>query len=345
MKELNVLYQSSAAYAIPAAVSICSLFENNKDIDSIRIWFIDGGLTEEDKKKIGELAERYGRTISFLSGKRAESILSDVGVELWSGSYATFYKIFICDELEDADRLLYIDSDTVILGSLEELCDYDMDGYACAMAGSGMTRAVKEYIGVTEYFNAGVIYFNLKYWREHKLVNDFLDVIKGNECSRYTLVGDETLNNHVMKGKIKKLPLKYNFESSWGLWGWNRKLYDRIGWEKPEGCYYDMEEISAAKNNPVIGHYVDLTTGRPWDYLNDNPFRLEFEKYSDILKPWKTIDFAMRGIGGSNKIIARMKFVVKKIMPVALRSRIGFYQHDNFWRKKIAEAESNSVTA
>ncbi len=337
MNRLDILYQSSSAYAVPAAVSICSLFENNKNIDTIKIWFIDGGLTEEDKINLDKLAQRYSREIEYLSGENAEKILSEAGVKLWSGSYATFYKIFICQELEDIDKILYIDADTVILGSLDEMCDYNMDGYACAMAASGITKTVKEYIGVSDYYNAGVIYFNLKYWREHNVKDDFLKVIKGKECYKYTVVGDETLNNYVMRGKIKKLPLKYNLESSWGLWGWNYKLYDKLGWNNPDKCPYSIDEIKESKKNPIIGHYVDLTTGRPWDYINDNPFRSEFEYYSEILKPWKTIDFAMRGIGGNNKLIAWLKYIVKKLMPLSLRSRIGFYQHDKAWKKKINE--------
>lgn len=339
MKELNVLYQSSSAYAIPAAVSVCSLFENNKDIDRIKVWFIDVNLTQEDRRGLTKLAERYCREIVFLSGEKVDQMLSEAGVELWSNSYATFYKIFICQELTELEGILYIDADTLILDSLKELCDYDMEGYACAMAGSGMTGTLKTYLGLREYFNAGVIYFNLAYWRQHNMEQAFLDVIYGGDCEKYTMVGDETLNNYVMNGKIKKLSLRFNYESSWWLWGWNHRLYQKLSWESREACYYAEEEIKEAAKKPCIAHYVDLTTGRPWDYLNDNPFRKEFERYLAILNPWKTIDFKMRGMGGDNKIIAWMKCFIKKIMPFSLRSKIGFYQHDKYWSSKIRELQ------
>lgn len=336
MKKINVLYQSSADYAIPAAVSIYSLLENNRKLDEINIWFIDAGLTDMDRKKIEHIVNTYGRKITFLSGESLNQMLSEADVGLWNESYATFYKIFIGGQLTCIDRILYIDSDTLILNSLEELCDYEMDGYACAMAGSGMTNVIKSYIGIQEWFNAGVIYFNLDYWRANDVEQDFIRLIKGTDCLKYTIVGDESLDNYVMRGKIKKLPLKYNFESSWWLWGWNHKLYGKLGWET-EGCYYSDDEIKAAKNAPCIAHYVDLTTGRPWDYLNDNPFQREFEQYLSLVKPWKNIDFAMRGIGGNNKLVQWMKYIVKKMLPFSLRSRIGFYQHDRVWRKKVMQ--------
>lgn len=339
MKKINILYQSSAAYAIPAAVSMCSLFHNNQEIEDIKIWFIDVGMTKEDREGLLNLAKRYNREIIFLSGSETDRMLSDAGVKLWSGSYATFYKIFTCCQLEDIDRILYIDADTLILDSIAQLCEYDMEGYACAMAGSGMTGTIKDYMGLKDYYNAGIIYFNLKYWREHNMEKEFIDVIKGDDCFKYTVVGDETLNNYVMRGKIKKLPLRYNFESSWWLWGWNQRLYSKLGWEHAEDCYYSQEEIKHARKNPCVAHYVDLTTGRPWDYLNDNPFRKEFEEYSELLKPWKNIDFAMRGIGGNNKLIAWLKWLIKKLLPFSLRSRMGFHQHDSYWRKKVRELQ------
>lgn len=337
MTNINILYQSSAAYAIPVAVSMCSLFENNKDIDKINIWFIDVGLTDEDKNGLDNLVKRYNREITYISGRETDQMLSEAGVKLWSNSYATFYKVFTCCKLKDIENILYIDADTLILGSLRELCDYDMEEYACAMAGSGMTNTIKKYMGLKEYYNAGVIYFNLKYWREHNIEKDILDIVNGDNCAKYTIVGDETLINSVLRGKIKKLPLKYNFESSWWLWGWNHKLHKELGWERAQDCFYSDDEIERAQENPVIAHYVDLTTGRPWDYLNDNPSRKEFEKYSSILGPWKKIDFAMRGIGGNNKIIAWLKYFIKKMLPFSVRSKIGFYQHNNYWKRKVDE--------
>lgn len=340
MKILNVLYLSSSAYAVPAAVSICSLLENNKALDEINIRFMDVGLTDQDRTEITKLVERYNRKITYMSSGETDAMLEKAGVRKWSESYATFYKIFACFQLSEMDRILYIDSDTVVLDSLEEMCEYDMTDYACAMAGSGMTGAVKSFMGFDDYYNAGVIYFNLEYWRNHDLKNRFMEAINSDDCEKLTMVGDETLINSVLKGRIKKLPLKYNFESSWGRWGWNHQLYPRLNWTEQNKAYYTDQEIRDAEAHPVIGHYVDLTTGRPWDYLNDNPFRKEFEYYLQILKPWKQIDFAMRGVGGDNKAIAWMKYGAKKMMTKQFRSRIAFEQHDRYWQQRISQFQA-----
>ena len=343
MGRLDVLYQSSSAYAIPAAVSICSLLENNRNIGELNIWFIDGGLTEEDREHLHELVDRYGRSLRFISGSETDRLLKEAGIELWSGSYATFYKIFICSQIPDIDALLYIDADTLVLDSLEELCGFEFGGHACAMVGSGMTATVKDYLDLPDYFNAGVIYYNLLYWREHRVFDMFMSVIHGPDREKYTLIGDETLTNYVLKGKIKKLPLKYNFELSWWLWGWNKRIYPKLGWKNEADAYYRPDEIKAAGNRPCIAHYVDLTTGRPWDYLNDSPFRVQYEHYRAILHPWKEMTFAMRGIGGNNKFVVRAKALVKKMLPFPVRSRLGFYQHDSAWKQKIDQLGERHV--
>lgn len=49
MKTLDILYQSSSAYTPISAVSILSLLENNRDIDVLKLWFIDDNLNDSDK--------------------------------------------------------------------------------------------------------------------------------------------------------------------------------------------------------------------------------------------------------------------------------------------------------
>ena len=96
-------------------------------------------------------------------------------------------------------------------------------------------------------------------------------------------------------------------------------------------------EIREARERPCIAHYVGLTTGRPWDGGNDNPFRKEFEYYYHKMKPWKQINMPIRGIGAKNRVIWGITNLVKRLITFSLRSRIGFAQHDSFWMNRIKE--------
>lgn len=340
MSTLNILYQSSSAYAIPAAVSICSLYENNKDIEDLRVFYIDDGLTEEDRKQLDLLAERYGRKITFINPEKTKQFLAEKNIEMWSGSYATYYKLFICNELMDIDRIAYIDSDTVVAGSLKGLISLDLEGYACGMVASAMCPEIKRFLHVKNYYNAGFELYNLDYWRKNNVGDHIIDCVL-NEKTRYkyTIVADESLINASINKKIKKVPLKYDCEATWWLWGSNKSVRKKLGWGDNDGDY-SLAEIKKTYKHPTIIHFMDLTTGRPWDYLNDHPFRSEYYKYLEILKPWKEVSFNNRGLGGKSKFLLRMKWLVKKIMPFKLRGILGYNQHRNAWIRSIEKVKN-----
>ena len=333
---LDVLYQSSSTYAVPAAVSISSLLENNRDINQIKVWFINVGMSQEDIKALELLVHSYGREIEFIESTNIDEYLVKIKVERWKGSYATFYKVFSCCALPMDRPILYIDADTLVLGSLKEFEEFDFEDNAVAMVSSAMTKRVKEFFNLKQYHNAGVIYFNTRYWKQNSIEDTIREEIKKENI---TLVGDESLINVALKGKIKKLPLKYNFESSWWLWGWNKRLYRKLGFENEP--YYSPKEVKRIQSNPIIAHYLDLTTGRPWDKYNDNIWSAEYKKYERKVRPWKKYDIPSNGIGANRELFLIGKYCIKKIMPFYIRSVLGFKQHDKAWKKEITQRSSD----
>lgn len=339
-KGINVLYQANEAFVIPLGVSIISLLENNKEMEKIEINILDDGIEEDSKKHLSALISRYYRTLRFIDGQKIGKMLKELGIveqQQSGGGYTTFFKIFCSSLLENLNEILYIDADTIILDSLQDLANYDLTGYACAMVESAMSGEVKRYLDVVNYFNAGVIYINFNYWKENEIDKKLAEAIKSEERFKITLVGDESLINVILKGEILKLPLKYNYESSWWLWGWNRKLYEKLGWNNEKACPYSNVEITQSFKKPIIVHYINLTTGRPWDFLNDSPFRYEFRKYLAMLNPWKSIIIPNNGIGGNSKLITLLKWLFKKVLCFSMRSRLGYKQHEAFWKGRIEE--------
>lgn len=336
MTKLNVLYQSNEAFVIPLAVSMLSLYENNKAIDRLEVYVIDDHIEEHSRKHLTELAAWFGRELHFIYVDDIERFLIENDIEMQQvDSYTTFMKIFVADLLPQLDRILYIDADTIVLDSLAELCDLSLEGYGCAMVNTAMCGKVKTFLDTPDYCNAGVIYIHLKYWREQGIQKQFSDVIIGKDRKRYTLVGDESLFNLVLQGKILKIPLKYNFDSSWWLWGWNKSLYRKLGWTKGNTPYGTAEEILRCREHPAIAHYINLTTGRPWEDYNDNPFRKEFAYYLERLRPWQPIRLPNTGIGSKHILLVKLKYLVRKMMPFGIRSVIGFHQHESAWQRKI----------
>lgn len=288
---INVLYQSSESYIIPTTISMCSLFENNKHTSEIGVYFIDDGITTEDKKHLISLAEKYNRSINIIDGKSISVMLENAGAHKWKGSYTTYLKLF-AEQYISSDSILYIDSDTLIVGDLEPLFDIDLSGYACGMVDELIPTEYLDYIGIEDHFNGGIIYLNLDYWRKNNCENYIRDILSNEEYVKYNIYADQAIINQFFKGKIKRIPVKYNYTTTWWFLS-DSKLTENIYHSQGKSLPYSHEEFSAAHDNPVILHYTLCTTDRPWKKRNYYPFIKEYNYYKDLIEPWKPIEESM----------------------------------------------------
>lgn len=322
---LNVMYQASDAYAPMAITSIYSLLTNNQDIDYINLIFLDAGLSETNIVKLRSMVNKFNRRVTIIPCNEIDRFLENAGVKKYNGSYATFYKLFVLDKIY-YDKILYIDSDTLVEGSLKSLCNYEFEGKAFAMALSGISGQIKKFYGLSKWFNAGVIYFNVKLWKEKRYGSSILREINGDKYQKLTMIGDETLINSLFSKKIKRLELTFNYESTWWLWGWNSNLYDRLGFNN-DG-YYSKDEVIACNREAIINHYTVLTTGRPWDRFNDNRAKKSFKKYYCLAGFTESIDL-YKGSSKKKGIVELFFMRLKRrLMPMHYRSIYGYNIHE-----------------
>ena len=63
---MDILYSSSDSYAFLAGISILSLLENNQEYPDIQIYIMDNAISEDNKRKLTDVVERYQREITFV---------------------------------------------------------------------------------------------------------------------------------------------------------------------------------------------------------------------------------------------------------------------------------------
>lgn len=144
--EMNILYQFNDKYAPYACVSMTSLFENNKAAQAICVYILGEELSEESVRRLKSLAGNYGRRLVFVDTKELVEKMKSLGMPTYRGSYAANMRLFVdylfeegkgkcaddgsletadkCGEFEGENRpsrLLYLDADTIVTGSLEKL--------------------------------------------------------------------------------------------------------------------------------------------------------------------------------------------------------------------------------
>ena len=98
------------------------------------------------------------------------------------------------------DKLLYLDSDTIVVDSLGELKQKEGDVLAVL---DNMQRAQK--LGISNYFNSGVLYIDVKSWLNKEYGDALKDFIRQNPNVKWQYPDQDVLNI-ALQGKIDKLP-------------------------------------------------------------------------------------------------------------------------------------------
>lgn len=287
-KILNVLYQSDDNYALPTGISMLSLFENNKHLDEINIYYLDDCISEKNIAKLKKIAEDYGRNLIFLDTTNTLKRLKELNVTPYKNTYTTYFKLLTIKDLDlPTDRILQIDGDTIINQPLDELIEMDLEGHICAATYASILNEYKEMIGIDandKYYNCGVLMINQKYWREHDCEKQILDHLL-HKRNRYFIV-DQDIINILFRDNIKYMHIKFNFNSGWYIYGLDEsiKIYNF-----KDQYYSTRQQIEEAMAKPYIDHCMGAMTGRPWEKNNIHPQNDNFNKYL-AMSPWTEDD-------------------------------------------------------
>ncbi len=284
--KLNVVYISDNYYAPYSGVSILSLLENNKDFDDLHIFFIDLGISELNRNKLLNIVQNYERSISFIKINNLNLYYEQKGLNLME--YVPHYMdLFLQDLLpQDIDKVLYLDSDSIVIGSFKDLWQLNIENYYLGAAleiklNHDTAGHAKKLLGLSEndpYINSGVLLINLKKMRENNISANFIEYINSHENITYY---DQDTINVVLRNNIKIIDLRYNFFPEFFKLG-----YDNVIKWTQNKYYYSKEEFNDALNNIVYLHFQLGLTGKPWYKKNHVPCSNKFDEYVK-LSPWK----------------------------------------------------------
>lgn len=122
---------------------------------------------------------------------------------------STYFRILIPNVIsDDVDKIVYIDSDTVILSDLSELFSYQMNGKSIGAVLDIDDKINATRHGLSHYFNAGVLLMDLSALRSKKFTQKCIEYMSSEDCD--AILGDQCAINIVMQGDIKPLPRRWN---------------------------------------------------------------------------------------------------------------------------------------
>ena len=284
---MEIVYSSSDAYSSCTGISLLSLYENNKDVEELNVHILSTDITHINKERLNSVAERYGRKLNIIDAKQdfideAERL----NLKLLRGAYNTYSRVVLNHWFSSLDKIMVVDSDTLVCGSLKPAWDLDISNFALA-AVPELAMYTKEIRfedpnllkDLDTYYNMGICVVNLKKWREEEYDSlIFRSIRRDNPVFR---IADQSIINKYLKGKIARLPLNFNYYTPV-----HNVNYNTICKVFPRKIIFDREEFEDARRNPAIIHYFGHSYERPWFKHSVAIHQAEYQKLR-ANSPWK----------------------------------------------------------
>ena len=268
----HILYAADSRFFNQLYISAFSLCQNQRSQDYV-LHVIEEDFTEEQKDRLRGMAEAHGQALIFY---RKPELPAGTTVS-FGRSRATYYRLSAAALLPDTvEKVLYLDGDTVIEDSLDELFALDL-GESEAAAVQDVRKAEDlAVIGLTPadcYLNAGVLLLNLTAWRKKHTETRCADYLA---ARNYSLpYNDQDVLNAVCHGKMRILPLRYNVMIP--VLRFTSEQIQR--WAGIEKFYPEKERLEAARH-PAVIHYAGTPFDRPWNDVCDHPLKDRFWFYA-----------------------------------------------------------------
>lgn len=240
MSRLKIAVTVDENYVYPLKVMLYSLFTHQKN--PITIFLVHSRIRKKSLKELNELCAAYGAEFQEIRVKN--DIIDHAPVKLHV-TIETYYRLILPWLLPDEDRVLYMDPDIIINGSLDTLWKMELDGASLAAARDRLimllgTKARSELKKNTVYVNCGVTLMDLKRIREEKSQEEILSFLIARGADFSFL--DQDIINILWEGKIKQIDDAYNLNPNilylkeylkipWNTRSW--KIIHYMGPDKP----------------------------------------------------------------------------------------------------------------
>lgn len=262
--EINIAMITDVEYLLPTVVALRSLMDKvNNDVE-YHIYLIMDEECQDEMNKYYEIAYPENVEIHYVLPNFSEDISS------FSHSYvskAALSKFCLAELLENCDKALYIDGDVLFHSDLVNLYSTDIENYYAAVV-----KDMPSYIwgdisklGLSDYFNSGMMLLNLKKMRQDSIKDKLFDY-KKNEIRHIFM--DQDVFNMVFKDQIVFVSPIYNFISACFDCASKEDVLKFYGISQDDLCNIEIDHI-AGKQKPWKDASSEKTI--EWfPYVNNN---------------------------------------------------------------------------
>ena len=271
-----VVYATDENYVKLTAVSICSLLASNA---GQTIIVLTSNVSNKAKTFLQNLAVRLGGRLQTIDTQNELRRVRELGAHGYV-SFSAYSRLFITTLFGNKfDRLVYLDSDTLVSGSLTPLFELPLHGKPFAIGYDCLCNKYKKIIGLPSsapYFNSGVLLIDSSEWRHRRCTERILDYMAN--VRHDFMFGDQDYFSIVLADDATILPPEYNFLTHFQMLKKQRDVLRATG--IPACAWYSESQYTSAQRHPVIHHFLGHTLGRPWYKESLNPMREIYQQFS-----------------------------------------------------------------
>lgn len=274
-------------FTMPCGVFILSILHYNKFQLCFHVLHRD--LTEENINKLKQTVSSYSNAqIEFhkVDSSYDSKLIVREGERL---SVETYYRFFIPELLPHVDKVLYLDCDMLCCNDFSDIFNIDIQNSPEAMVIDVKTKEISKYNRLdldfsNDYFNAGVMYINLDYWRKNNETEKLLSFVTKNP--ELCVCHDQDAINKIHQGRIKYMSLEYNCQLAFfRYYYWiNPKNYPVSLYTTDTIEKKRWPQIKNAIQNPVLIHFIG--NDKPWFKESKIPYLNEWIFFYNI-SVWK----------------------------------------------------------
>ena len=236
-------------YAMQASVVIASLISSKNTDTFYHVNIVADSIDENNSKKLLSMQTNNVKIDIIQLGTKYKDITNNTR---WPN--IIFYKFDVPFILNNYEKVILLDADTIVLKDLSELYNNKLqDNYAAVVPDITQVLKLDLIEELPNYFNIGMVLFNVKKIKEDFTLNDFINCYKAN-AFRFLSPEQDTLN-YLFDKKIYHISPKFQYIT----------LYENYLKHNFYNFYKQYKTRKISNDDIVILHFQQM---RPWVYGN-----------------------------------------------------------------------------
>jgi lipopolysaccharide biosynthesis glycosyltransferase len=286
-REIVVVSAADDGYAMPLAVTIRSALNYLAPDRRLRLYVLDGGLSDDSKARLLNSWNDSRLTVEWL--RPDLELVRDLKISEHV-NIVTYLRLLMPWVLPaEVGRAVYLDADMLVRRDLGELWDEPQGDHAvlavqdvaapwidAAVSMPNLERCKSYLCAVTpvanyrelgiaaaaKYFNGGMLVVDLARWRRESYAQQMLDCLR--EHREHVLWWDQYALNAVLAGQWRALDLR---------WNQGAHIYAYPTWRQNP---FDRDTFAQLRLAPWIVHFC--SPSKPWHYFCRHPFTRDWRR-------------------------------------------------------------------